>query len=133
MKILIDSSFYISLAYPTDTNHRRAQTLVPKYLNYNKSTTEDFVKETLTTISQRLGKQQAIASYEEMRKNTDIIHITREYFEAGLHLFLNPKRQKDISLTDCIACIVAQDKDMDAILTFDRHFRSLGLTVLPRS
>lgn len=132
MKILIDSSFYISLLYPPDANYSRAQTLFPAYKRYVKSTTEDFVKETLTTISQRLGKQQAIKTYESIRKNTDVIHITPDYFDAGLHVFLQPHLQKDISLIDCIGAAVCEGIGADAILTFDRHFRSMGVKVIPK-
>ncbi|MBI2405174.1 PIN domain-containing protein [Candidatus Gottesmanbacteria bacterium] len=133
MTILIDSSFYISFAYWHDSNHQRALALYPKYKTFQKLTTEDFLKETLTTISQRLGKKASIELYELISQDTEVISISPAHFQAGLRLFVDPRRQKNISLIDCIACAVAEDIATDAILTFNRHFLSLGLTVIPRS
>lgn len=132
MNVLIDSSFYISFAYWNDSNHQRALTFYPKYKAFQKLTTEDFLKETLTTISQRLGKKASIELYDLIAQDTEVISISSTHFQAGLHLFLDPKRQKDISLIDCIAVAVVEDIGTDAILAFDRHFSSLGLKILPK-
>ncbi len=131
--VLIDSSFYIGLVYPEDSNHNRANALVAKLSPsvYIQVTTEDFLKETLTTISQRAGKAASIDFYEALITNTKVVSITPGQFQKGLELFLEPKRNKDISLIDCIGTVVYGEIEADAIVTFDKHFKSLKLHVIP--
>lgn len=131
--VLIDSSFYIALVYTSDTNHLKAKKLVPDLAppKYTQVTTEDFLKETLTTISQRAGKTASIDFYKALMTNTQMIAVTPTHFREGLQVFLHPNLNKDISLIDCIAAAVYQDIHADVIVTFDRHFKSLQVKTLP--
>lgn len=131
--VLIDSSFYIALVYTNDTNHLKAKKLVPDLAptKYTQLTTEDFLKETLTTISQRVGKAVSIDFYNALTTNTQIISVTPAHFHEGLQTFLEPNLNKNISLVDCIASIVCRDIRADAIVTFDSHFRRLKLKTIP--
>jgi len=132
IKILVDSSFYIASLLPEDSNHESVKKIVQN-LNKERSeiTTEDFLKEALTIISQRLGRKTAIDFYERLLETTYIAQITSEHFQKGLSIFLDPALNKNISLIDCIASIVYNEIGVDVILTFDRHFQKLDLKVIP--
>lgn len=103
--------------YPTDENE-----LV---------TSEDVIKETLTVVSQRMGKIASIDACQKILADYTILPVSHERFQAGLALFLNPKVQKDVSLIDCITVAICKELKTKKILTFDRHFKFFGLRPLP--
>lgn len=129
-RLIIDSSFYLALAIDSDTNHLRAL-IAAKKITGTKFTTEDFLKETLTVVSQRQGKLAAEVFYKYVITDTEILPVTTELFYAGLEIFLNPKLNKNVSLIDCIGAAVYEDIRADAIATFDGHFKALGVKVIP--
>ncbi|MBI4064830.1 type II toxin-antitoxin system VapC family toxin [Candidatus Gottesmanbacteria bacterium] len=125
--ILIDASFYVSLALDTDTNHLKALKMVPKVIDF-KVTTEDFIKETLTIISQRKGKRFCTSFYNSIL-DTEVYPVTTSVFQSGLRIFLGSKLNKDISLIDCIGSVVYKEVGASGILTFDSHFKDLGCKI----
>jgi predicted nucleic acid-binding protein len=128
--IFLDSSFYVSLVIQNDVNHRKAENLA-KNIRIKKITSEDILKETLTIVSQRKGKAAVARFYEDVLEDTEILPITTNRYTAGLQLFMRPTTQKDISLIDCITAALCREIGVKTILTFDRHFRTLDLTVRP--
>ena len=129
--IFIDSSFLISFALSTDYNHEKAtKVLLPK--QKEAYTSEDILKESLTIISQRKGKQFCIEFFDGIIKHLIVLPVTMVRFQIGLQVFLDPTLQKDISLIDCISAAICKELGIKRILTFDRHFRSFGLAVLPK-
>ena len=132
-RILIDSSFYVALIYSQDVNHLKAQKMVNRFPpdEYTQLTTEDFLKETLTVLSQRVDKEASIEFYNALVTNTQIVSVTPTQFQQGLSLFLTPRLNKDISLIDCIASVIYHDIGAHALVTFDAHFKTLRLDTLP--
>ncbi len=128
--IFIDTSFLVSFAIDTDSNHIRALSVRINSLKA-QHTSEDIVKEALTVISQRKGKQFCIEFFAEISQNLTILPVNTDHFQAGLDLFLQPKLPKDISLIDCISVALCRELNIKKILSFDSHFRSLGLRPLP--
>lgn len=128
--IFIDSSFYISLTVHSDSNHRKAEQLA-KHITVKKITSEDILKESLTVVSQRKGRATAMRLYEQILTDTEILSITSDRFHRGLDIFLRTELQKDISLIDCITAAIAAEIGVTTILTFDRHFKTMGFTVRP--
>lgn len=132
-RIVIDSSFYVALVYSSDSHHLLAQKLVKQLTprEYMQMTTEDFLKETLTVISQRVGRETSIAFYNALVTNTQIVSINPMQFQQGLSLFLAPSLNKDISLVDCIASVIYRDAGAYALITFDPHFKTFKLKTIP--
>ena len=129
--IFIDSSFFISLFFEEDRNHILALKTWGT-ITKETSTSEDVLKETLTILSQRKGKRSCIDAYQKIQDEIILIPSDTQYFQTGLQLFLDPRLQKDISLTDCITVAVCKKLNIKNILTFDRHFLSFGVKMLPR-
>lgn len=132
IRLLVDTSFFVALALPSDPNHIPARKLFKTIFakrNY-VDTTEDFIKETLTIVSQRAGKAIAMDFYRLIETVTRIIPVTSKYYQAGLEIFLNPKLNKNVSLIDCVGAAVYEDIRADAIATFDDHFKALGVKVV---
>ena len=129
--ILIDSSFLISYSLDTDHNYKPAHKAFIGLTEEEQVITEDILKEVLTVISQRRGRKSCIKLYEQYIKKFKIIPVTDNYFQEGLKLFLNPELQKNVSLIDCISAAICHELEIKRILTFDDHFKLLGLKVMP--
>lgn len=125
----IDASFFIAFAIDTDPNHRKA--LANVSIKENPVTSEDVMKETLTVISQRKGKKFCIDFFDGISENIVILPVSSQRYQEGLKNFLDLQLQKDISLIDCISAAICKELKIKKILTFDRQFRSFGLTVIP--
>ena len=130
--LLIDTSFWVSLFWPEDFNHSQAQKKAQQVSGkYNLFVSDDILKETLTVISQRCGKTESRQAFTAISNQCQILPTDRDVFQNALTTFFYPKLQKDISVIDCETANIAKEKGMEFILTFDPHFKSLGLTPLP--
>lgn len=131
-RLIIDSSYFVALALPSDPNHINARKLFSAISFKNAAcTTEDFVKETLTIVSQRAGKAVATDFFRLIEAIVRIIPVTTKDYQAGLEKFLDPKLNKNISLIDCIGAAIYEDIRADAVASFDSDFKLLGLKVIP--
>lgn len=126
----VDTSFLVSFAIDKDPNHARALTVGLEPAASLQSS-EDIMKETLTIISQRKGKQFCREFFQDVSSLLTILPITTVRYAAGLTRFLDPKTPKDISLIDCITAAICKEFKIKRILSFDRHFRRLDLSVVP--
>lgn len=124
----VDTSFLVSFAIDKDPNHARALTVGLEPAE-NLQSSEDIMKETLTIISQRKGKQFCREFFQDVSSLLTILPITTVRYATGLTRFLDPKTPKDISLIDCITAEVCKEFKIKRILSFDRHFRALGLQI----
>ncbi len=127
--IFLDSSFFISLFVNTDSNYSRAKSQYPTGKKELVSS-EDILKETLTFISQRRGRQASIDAYQQILTDCSLLPVSSERFQAGLKLFLNSKLPKDISLIDCTTVAICKELHIHEILAFDKHFKEFGLKII---
>ena len=129
--IVVDSSYWISLFRNKDINHTKAQKLAHQIKDtYSLIVTEDILKETLTVVSQRCGKVESKKVYDIICQQSTVLPSTRVVFDQALDIFFS-SAQKNISVIDCEIAHVFKENHCDFILTFDPHFKSLGLTPLP--
>ena len=127
--LLIDTSYWISVLWDQDTNHEKALRIARAVQNkYVLFTSEDVLKETLTVLSQRLGKKSVQKAYRAICEQCEIVHTSSEDFEMSLEIFFSLSK-KDVSLIDCELAHHFQKEGYDALLTFDKHFSSLGCSI----
>jgi predicted nucleic acid-binding protein len=129
--ILIDSSFLISHSLESDRNYERAHKIFASLPEEEQAVTEDILKETLTVISQRRGREYCIKLYEQSSIKFTVLPVSSDDFQAGLKLFLNPKLQKNVSVIDCVSAAICHKLGIKRILSFDSDFQLLGLKVVP--
>lgn len=127
--IFVDTSFLVALFWDIDPNTKEALNLWSK-VDPEKIVSEDILKETLTVLSQRIGRDGAIAAYGKIVEELTVLPVHSDRYQSGLKLFLNPKLQKDISLIDCISAAICRELRIKQILSFDNHFKSLGLKII---
>lgn len=128
--IFADSSFLVALAVDIDPNHDKALRAIP-IDDQGRVTSEDIIKETLTVVSQRKGRNFCIEFFDGISSEYIILPVSSDRYLTGLKLFLNPKLQKNISLIDCVSAAICHELGIKRILTFDGHFKSLGLKIIP--
>lgn len=120
--IFVDTSFLVAFFWDIDPNAGKTLNLWSKF-DPEKVASEDILKETLTVLSQRIGRAGAIAAYDKIIEEFVILPVPSERYRAGLKLFLNPKLQKNVSLIDCISAAICHELGIKQILTFDAHFK----------
>lgn len=128
--IFVDTSFLVAFFWDIDPNASKALNWWPK-AGPEKVASEDILKETLTVLSQRIGRGGAIAAYDKIIEELIVLPVSSERYRAGLKLFLNPKLNKNVSLVDCISAAICHELRTKRILTFDDHFKTLGVKVIP--
>lgn len=132
--LFLDTSYIVALETVDDQNHQAAlqhwQTLtlkLPKLI-----TTSYVFDEIVTFFNSRNRHYKAVEVGDRLLKSpsVELIQVTETLFEQGWQFFQNHE-DKSYSLTDCISFLVMQQLNIQAALTFDRHFAQAGFTKLP--
>ena len=126
-KVLIDTSYIVSLCLPNDSRHEEACRFLIDISKCKLYITNLIYMEYATVLSQKLSKQGFGRSVKELTINTDLeeIFIERELYARVKRAFALI-REKDISFVDLSSAIVAKKYKIPTILTFDKHFLKLG-------
>jgi predicted nucleic acid-binding protein len=133
-RFFCDTSFFYACLDPADANHGRASTLLAEASATGSAfcTTWDVIGETVTLLRYRRSFRTALAFLDEVKPSLQLIHYGDRVRLEAEHLFREYGRDHRLSFCDTISFVVVTTLlDHAACLTFDRDFRSLGLTVLP--
>lgn len=127
--ILIDTNVLVAYLNERDTLHDRAVKLAEKISggNYGPAIISEYIfDETVTVLSARAGRKQAIMFGNDLLKNFDIIQVTAPLFRAAWWLF---KGSTGLSFTDCTNIAMVKELEI-CIATFDNDFRKAKVTVV---
>lgn len=132
-KVFIDTNIFVALKDKNDSTHTKAVRLTD-YLGRQKTelfTSSDVVGETLTVMSRKLGKQTSLAFLKEYKLSSGIkeIFIEEALHEKARELFAKISSPK-ISFIDCSSAVAMRSEGISIIFSFDRDFKSLGVTLL---
>ena len=126
-----DSTFYIALLIPRDSNHERAKIVAQSWAA--RTVTTEYV---LTEVANHLcGTQQGRERYGQLLSDiiadpmAVIIESSSVLWRRGSE-FYTRRSDKQWSLTDCISFLVMQDRKIDDALTADHHFEQAGFRAL---
>ena len=122
-KLLLDSSFIISLFYGDKDSVDKATSILPALITVDHLYINNYIlSEILTVLSQRIGKKKTKASLETIQNNRiELINVPRNVEGEAYDEFLAIEK-KDISFADVVSVLHAQEKAIDAILTLDKHY-----------
>ncbi|MDQ3321234.1 MAG: type II toxin-antitoxin system VapC family toxin [Acidobacteriota bacterium] len=130
MKIVfIDTSYLLALELKSDQFHEDArkhwQNLIKS--NFSLVTTSYIFDETVTFLNSRGHRAKAVQLGEKLlvSLSVEMIHVNENLFYEGWNFFRQQK-DKRYSLTDCISFIVMKEKNLETVLTFDKHFIQAG-------
>ena len=134
MKIFIDSDAFIALLNKNDALHLRAVEVLSKIENHQELelyTAWDVIDEVATKTSYYISKKQAkdFLKYIESIK-TNIVYPTPELSSLARQMF-NSIKSKNVSMTDCMNCVIVKQLKIDYIFSFDKDYQKQGLILLP--
>jgi len=134
--LFVDTAGWMACADAADPAHRASCAARDAALEAGQTlvTTDYVVDETLTLLRFRLGLPAARAWWDQIDRSPRLRweRIDHERFEKARQLFFQ-YRDKDFSFTDCTSFVVMRELRLTEALTTDRHFRQMGLQLLPRA
>jgi uncharacterized protein len=133
--LFVDTAGWMACADASDPAHQAACECRDAVLEQGVMlvTTDYVMDETLTLIRMRLGLPAAKAWWEQVEGSSRLRWewVGMERAEKARKAFFR-YRDKSYSFTDCTSLVVMQELRLKQALTTDRHFRQMGLQVLPR-
>jgi predicted nucleic acid-binding protein len=132
--LFLDTSFIIALEDADDQNHQKA---IGYWKTFKKHphrlvTTTYVFDETITFLRKRISHDKAVqvGKLLLLSPTVEIIHISADDFENGWKLFLK-YHDKNFSFTDCLSFLIIEQKGIKDALTFDEHFKQMGIRMIP--
>lgn len=125
-----DTSFYQALVNPSDAWHVVALEL--SKMCFGSTVTSEYVLLELGALMARGTLRPLFVDLvQQLRADpeNEIVAASSGLFEAGLDLF-GRRPDKNWSLTDCISFSLMEQRGINAVLTFDRHFSQAGFNSL---
>ena len=134
MKIFIDANAFVSNTVPSDSLHQQAQRISSQLdqKTHEFFTSSDVLKESLTIISQRGGKQAALDFLVRMSNDQSqitVIFVDEQLHNQGLRWFQKIK-QKDVSAVDCTSFAAMKAFNIETAFSFDQHFKATGFNLI---
>ncbi len=133
-KVFCDTSFFFASLAPDDSNYDRAGEIL-EHCRDNAVmlyTTWDVISETITLLRYRASYQLAVQFLESIKPSLLIVSYDASIRKAAEEIFKKLSKDKRLSFCDAISYVVVIHILNDVpCLSFDRDFKSLGLTVYP--
>lgn len=134
-RVFCDTSFFYASLDPYDVNHRTAKNLATWAAEnaINFYSTWDIVSETATLLLNRASYKAAISFLDEIKPTLNIATYDETIRNQAEEIFKKFGKDKCLSYCDAISFVVVTVLlDNIPCLSFDKDFKSLGLTVLSR-
>ncbi len=136
MKLLfVDTAGWMACADAADPKHAQARSARDHWLEQGHFllTTDYVIDETMTLLRFRLGISAAEEWWHTLSTSPRVRHesIDVDRAERARAIFFR-YRNKDFSFTDCTSFALMRELRLRVALTTDRHFRQVGLEVVPR-
>jgi len=127
--IFVDTAALIALGNRRDYFHKQATRLFEQFVVAQQQfiTTNAVLLELTNAFSAVAYKSVALQLIHLIRASNqwELVFVDRSLMERGLQRFAQCA-DKDWSLVDCIAMLVAEDFGCTEIFTNDRHFEQAG-------
>lgn len=133
-KVFCDTSFFFASLCPDDSNFEKAGEMLEYCMNNTVMlcTTWDIISETVTLFRYRADYKLAVEFLDMVKPALSIVKYEDSIRSAAEEVFRKLSKDKRLSFCDAISYIVvAHILDNIPCLTFDKDFRTLGLTVYP--
>lgn len=129
-QIFIDTGFVVALKNTKDSYHKQALELAVRYQNSFFVTTDAVLLEIGNGLS-RNYKQEAIQLIKEFisLETVEVVELTPELFIEAFRVY-KIYRDKQWGLVDCLSFVVMWERNINKVLTFDRHFIQAGFQIL---
>lgn len=126
--IFIDTSAYLAILLPFDTNKSRALEILSDIEKNNKDTITSYqvLGEILTVSSQRYNRQAGIDFVKKIFKSkTKIILENQDLLDETFKTFQKIK-DKDVGWVDCFSFAIIDQNDIGYFFSFDKDFKKFA-------
>jgi len=129
-EVFADTAYYLALLNVRDELHGRAVALTPGF-NDRMLTTTWVLTEVADALCRPAFRGTVVDFIVALRNDPQvtIVPASQELFNRGFDLF-SRRADKEWSLTDCISCVVMQDRGLTDALASDHHFEQMGFRSL---
>ena len=131
--IFVDTLYLVARLNPKDQWHQAVAELDPFIKGKQLVTTETVLLELLNYLAEFPPEMRAaVAKFVKLALDgflVEVVFHTHNAFLQGLELYEN-RLDKGYSLTDCISMFVMREREIQEVLTHDRHFAQEGFTIL---
>ena len=131
--VFADTFYWIALLNPRDDWHQCALNYARQNSNIPLVTTDGVLDEVLNYASTRgtIMRQKVLALCAQIVRepHMTIVAYTPELREKGFKLY-GQRPDKGYSLTDCISMVVMRQRQINDVLTHDKHFTQEGFRIL---
>lgn len=133
-KVFCDTSFFFASLFPDDSNYEKAVEIL-QYCSKHKITlcsTWDIISETVTLLRYRAGYTVAVAFLEKIKPSLFIVPYDDSVRTVAEKVFRKLSKDKRLSFCATVSYVlITHMLNNIPCLSFDRDFKSLGLTVYP--
>jgi predicted nucleic acid-binding protein len=132
VKLLVDTSALLALAFRDDRNHAAAVGFVREHPRARFVLTELILSEVVTRVRARGGAAQAIAAGRSLLESRryELLFVDAEVLREALARMAS-FADKRLSLTDCASFEVMARLGLPGAFSFDRDFRDCGFPMMP--
>jgi len=129
----IDTSYFLALVNSRDKYHqianRVAREVLPPFV-----TSDAVLFELGNALAKPPHRALAVFALQQIRADVgiEIVHVDPELFAQTI-AFYEARPDKAWGLTDCSSFVIMQRRNIQAVLTADKHFEQAGFTRLLRS
>ena len=125
--VFVDSDAFVALAKTDDSNHSAAIEIFEQLKTKEvKFLTSNYVfAETITVISQQVGREQALSFIRSMKGSESPFPcrwVDSDIEVTALEIF-SKQTSKNVSFVDCTNIAIVREDDLDAIFSFDSVYR----------
>lgn len=129
MTIFADTSALVALFRIDDPHHKTAKNIAKKLRGIDTVISNYVFLETVTVLSQRVGKEKTIKAATVIRKSFEEIRIDSEIDNLAWEIFTK-QESKNVSFVDCTTFALYQKGVFDKAFTFDSDFKKNKVVVL---
>jgi predicted nucleic acid-binding protein len=132
MRVFVDTSAFLAILNPTDTNHTVATTAWASLLQpENQRVVTNYVLLETIALAQRRHGIQSVQGFQLSAVPVLSIH----WLDAGIHtagvVALLTANRRQLSLVDCTSFQVMRQLGINTVFAFDQHFAEQRFTCIP--
>ncbi len=132
-RVFADTAYFIALLIPSDDLHDQAHTASATLSGAPIITTDGVLTELLAYLADRgpRSRSAGLSLLDEVKGDPtfELVRQTPALFDAAVELY-RARPDKGYSLTDCLSMIVCRRRNVDEVLSHDRHFAQEGFALL---
>lgn len=130
MKIITDTDIFVSLYKEDDANHEKVIKIASLYEKSNLYISPLTIPEALTVLSYDVSQKKAQEFYKRIKEQKLIVlSLEESIWHKADEIFL-AQTKKRTSWFDCLNVALYKYYNMDAIFSFDKFYKRMGLKIL---